>query len=267
MDGDTFRDHALPELFKLYEVTEEEVLKVVKDINVSKSSGMDDVSSFIVKEAFLILISKVTYMFNLSIQSSTFPKMWKLASVIPIPKAGNLTNVKNYRPISLLPLPGKILEKLIHCQLSNYLETESLLSEDQYGFRKGRSTIHSVAQLVNYVNKKMPTLAVYVDFKKALDCVQHPALLDKLSSLNVDRSVIKWIGSYLSNRKQRVLANNKYSSYQCITQGVPQGSVLGPLFYIIYANDISKVVKNCEIALYADDTALLVYKCMLLPVL
>ena len=250
------------DFFKLYEVTEQDVLKVIKEMNVSKSSGLDDISSFIIKEAFQLLVPEVTYMFNLSIKTATFPKLWKKALVIPIPKSGNLTNVKNYRPISLLPLPGKILEKLIHQQLSNYLESESLLTNAQHGFRKKRFTVHSVAQLITYVNKKMdtrmPTLAVYVDFKKAFDCVQHPVLLNKLSQLNIDRSVTDWIGSYLSEREQRVLANNNYSPFQEVTQGVPQGSVLGPLFYIIYANDISKVVKNCERALYADDTVLYV---------
>ena len=123
-----------------------------------------------------------------------------------------------------------------------------------------RSTVHSAAQLINYVNKKLdskvPTLAVYVDFRKAFDCVQHPVLLGKLADLNLDDSVISWVDSYLSNRQQRVLANETFFPFLPVSQGVPQGSVLGPLFYIIYANDISRIVKNCGIALYADDTVL-----------
>ena len=189
--------------FKLYDMTEQEVLKIIKEINISKSSGRDNVSSFIIKESFQILIPEVTYMFNLSVRTSIFPKAWKKALVIPIPKTGNLTNVKNYRPISLLPLPGKILEKLVHKQLSGYLESESLLSSAQHGFRKKHSTVHLVAQLTSYIDKKLdvkiPTLAVYVDFKKAFDCVQHPVLLDKLSKLNPECSVISWVSSYLSN--------------------------------------------------------------------
>ena len=100
------------------------------------------------------------------------------------------------------------------------------------------------------------TLATFIDFRKAFDCVQHPVLLDKLSNIDLDNKVVEWFESYLGDRKQRVLANNTYSSFQHVTQGVPQGSVLGPLFYIIYANDISKVIKYCNIALYADDTVL-----------
>ena len=241
-------------------IPEKDVYKVIKDINVSKSSGLDNISSFIVKEAFTALLTEVTFMYNLSIETSIFPCDWKRALVVPIPKAGNLTKVQNYRPISLLPLPGKILEKLVHGQLSTYLESEFLLSDKQHGFRKNHSTTHATAQFTNYVSKHMdsgvPTLAAYIDFKKAFDCVQHPVLLAKLAQFGLNRPGIEWVRSYLVGRKQKVFANNMYSSYQNVLQGVPQGSVLGPLFYIMYANDISKTVKNCEVALYADDTVL-----------
>ena len=237
-----------------------EVLNIVKSINVSKSSGIQDLSSFVLKEAFTALAPQITHMMNLSVQSSIFPAAWKEALVIPIPKAGNLTQVKNYRPISLLPLPGKIAEKLMHKQLVEFIEKNSLLTINQHGFRKQHSCIHSIAQLTSYVEKKMdmrmPTLAAFVDFRKAFDCVQHPILLEKLSNLGMNNSVVAWFASYLSNRKQRVLANNVYSSYQMVKQGVPQGSVLGPLFYILYANDIVDTIKHCKIALYADDTVL-----------
>ena len=118
----------------------------------------------------------------------------------------------------------------------------------------------TISQLTDFINKKMdsrtPTLAAFIDFRKAFDCVQHPVLLNKLSQLNLYDSVLEWTGSYLSNRDQRVFANGIYSSALTVTQGVPQGSVLGPLFYIIYANDLTQIIKNCHIALYADDTVL-----------
>ena len=171
----------------------DEVLNVVKNINVSKSSGLQNISSFLIKEAFTILIPQVTHMFNLTLATSIFPMAWKEALVIPIPKTGNLTLAKNYRPISLLPIPGKLLEKLMHKQLSNFIEENSLISDFQHGFRKQHSTIHSVAQLTNFVNIKMnaklPTLATFVDFRKAFDCVQHcvqhDVLLSKLSHLGI----------------------------------------------------------------------------------
>ena len=148
----------IPSLPVMNAVNKEEVLKIVKEINVSKSSGLEDIGSFVVKEAFTVLIAEVTYMYNLSISSAHFPDAWKQVTIIPLPKTGNLTMVKNYGPISLLPLPGKILEKLIHHQLSNFLEVDFLLDNNQHGFRKQHSTIHSVAQLTDYVSKKMDYL-------------------------------------------------------------------------------------------------------------
>ena len=148
----------------------------------------------------------------------------------------------------------------MHKQLTNYLEEKSLITSNQHGFRKNHSTVHSIAQLTTYINKKadvgLPTLAAFVDFRKAFDCVQHQILLDKLSELSINERVVKWFRSYLTHRKQRVLANNVYSVAQSITQGVPQGSVLGPLFYILYANDIVDRIKHCRLALYADDTVI-----------
>ena len=229
----------------LVDLREAEVLKVINNINVSKSSGLDNINSTVIKEAFKTLIREVTYMFNLSVRTAKFPDVWKKALVIPIPKTGNLTNVKNYRPISLLPLPGKILEKLVHQQLSYHLESQSLLAPEQHGFRRQHSTIHSVVQLTNFVSKKLdsrtPTLVAYIDFRKAFDCVQHAILISKLKALHLSQDTIAWITNYL--RQQRVLANGVCSSAQTISQGVPQGSVLGPILYIIYANELPK---NCQ---------------------
>ena len=199
-------------------------------------------------------------MYNLSIRTADYLKSWKKALVLPIPKKGDLTKIQNYRPISLLPLPGKVMEKLIHQNLSFYLENNSLLADEQHGFRRAHSMVHSIAQLTNYIyrhlDEKAPTLAVFIDFRKAFDCVQHPVLLEKLSAMNLDDRVIDWRQNYLTNRQQRVYANGYYSNYLDITQGVPQGSVLGPLFYIVYVNDLKNIVKKCKFAMYADDTVI-----------
>ena len=249
-----------PKLKEFDRLLEREILKVIREINVSKSSGIENLSSKVLKEAFTTLLPQLTFLYNLSLSSAIFPDQWKKALIIPIPKTGNLTKVQNYRPISLLPLPGKILEKLVHAQITRYLDENSLLTEKQHGFRKSHSTVHSVSQFVNYVNANLDvrrtTLAAFIDFRKAFDCVQHDILLEKLDGAGLHQSVVQWVRSYLNNRKQRVLANNVYSNFQTITQGVPQGSVLGPLFYILYANDLADLFVNCEVALYADDTVL-----------
>ena len=134
------------------------------------------------------------------------------------------------------------------------------MAEEQHGFRRNHSTIHAISQVTGYINTKMDaklaTAAVFIDFRKAFDCVQHPVLLGKLRDMGLGELVIDWINSYLSNRQQQVYANDSYSTHQNITQGVPQGSVLGLLFYIVYANDLAKTVKNCKISMYADDTVL-----------
>ena len=264
LDGDSTYIQASPYLnddipSKCFDrLTESEVYRVVREVNISKSSGIENVSSFVLKEAFSALAAEVTHMFNLSLQNASFPSQWKKALVVPIPKSGNLNNVQNYRPISLLPLPGKILEKSIHKQVSTFLDENSLLLDKQHGFRKSHSTLHSAAQLVNYVNTNLdcrrPTLAAYIDFRKAFDCVQHDLLIDKLRRMYLHPTVIDWIGSYLQGREQKVYANGVFSASKVVTQGVPQGSVLGPLFYIVYANDLSSLFNNCEFAMYADDT-------------
>ena len=260
LDNTSDGNNVIPSLDGFKKLREMEVLRIVKDINISKSSGLNNISSFIVKQAFIAILTPVTHMFNLSLQASTFPAPWKKATIVPIPKSGDLTLVQNYRPISLLPLPGKFLEKLVHSQLSEHLETNSLLTDKQHGFRRGHSTVHAIAQFTNHINTKldsgMPTLATYIDFRKAFDCVQHPTLLRKLAQLNFGNVIIDWVRSYLDSREQRVYANNNYSPYMTVLQGVPQGSVLGPLFYIVYANDLVNTVKHCKVALYADDTVL-----------
>ena len=129
-------------------------------------------------------------MYNLSIRTSRFLHDLEKALVILIPKTGNLTKVQNFRPISLLPLPGKILKKLVHGQLSSYLESEFLLSDKQHGFRKNHSTTHATTQFTNYVSRHMDS--AYINFKKVFDCVQHPVLLSKLAQFKLDNSVIRW---------------------------------------------------------------------------
>ena len=173
-----------PEPLKLEHITQARVKSLIKQLKTSKSSGIEDMKTFLVKDALLSLTYQLTWMMNNSIESGTFPKGLKEATVVPIPKNGNLNEVGNYRPISLLPIPGKILEKIVHRQIEFHLEENQILDEHQYGFRKNCSTIQAIAELTNSIhtgfNNGKKTVALFIDFKKAFDCVQHPILMHKL---------------------------------------------------------------------------------------
>ena len=246
--------------FKMAKIHQMEISKLISTINTSKSSGLTDLSTKLVKDGLKALVHQFNFLCNLSLETEVFPAKWKKALVIPIPKTGDKKEVSNYRPISLLPLPGKLLEKLVHTQLSFHLEQEDLLNDSQFGFRRSRSTAQAAERFLDQVyrniNNSRLTASIFIDFRKAFDCVQHTILLEKLKHQNLDNSVLGWVQNYLSGRQQRTLANNVYSEYETVLQGVPQGSVLGPLLYIIYANDIKKRIKHSGFTFYADDTVI-----------
>ena len=164
----------------------EEVHNLCKDINISKSSAIETLASKILKDAFIVLTLQLVYMFNLSFVKNIFPKKWKTATVVPLFKGGNHKDVSNYRPISLLPLPGKILEKIVHKKLSRYLELNELLCDVQCGFRKERSTVHSIVSLTDSlleaINNNETCMAIFIDFKKAFDTINHNSLLISLNN-------------------------------------------------------------------------------------
>ena len=194
---------------------------------------------------------------NCSLNEGIFPSQLKVAKVIPIHKGGTKTDVANYRPISLLSTFSKIYEKVMRARLTNFLETYDILYEMQYGFRKGRSCEHAllVAQneLLSNLSKKQITMLLLIDFSKAFDMVDHEILLKKLQHYGIRGNALNWIKSYLSNRMQFVSINGKNSTTKNLTHGVPQGSILGPLFFIIYINDIPEIHAISKFILYADD--------------
>ena len=230
------------------------------NINIYKSSAIQNISSKILKEALLGLIPQLTYVFNLSLTKGIFPQKWKTAIVIPLPKGGDRTDVNNTRPISLLPLPGKLLERLVHSRVWKYLEAHKLINDRQHGFRAGHSTTATVSTIVDSLleaaNKKQHSLAVYIDFRKAFDTVNHRILLQKLDMLGIKDNCLQWFKDYLTLRKQRTFANNCMSESAVIKCGVPQGSILGPTLFLLHVNDISDAVEQCQTLMYADDTVL-----------
>ena len=239
------------------------VLDVVKIIDVNKSSSIEHLNSNMLKKAFTILLIQLTHLFNCSLGSSIFPDEWKLGKIIPIPKSKVMKYVTNWRPISLLSLPGKLLEKLVHKQLVWYLRYNNLLSEQQHGFISRKSTSTAIQDFMYYVtnqiNKYNMCSGIYIDLSKAFDSLNHSILLHKLKNYGIIGNSASWFASYLNNRQQKTLFNGKESCLSTIFSGVPQGSTLGPLLYILYVNDCFGKVLNVDsnVIMYADDTVLL----------
>lgn len=199
--------------------------------------------------------------FNKFIISGIYPDHWKQSIMVPIPKNSNPLYLNNLRPISLLPLPGKLFEKIIHTRLSNYFENNSLFCKNQGGFRRGMDTTHTIYELVDYVNngfnlKKNFCLAAFADLAKAFDSLDRSLLLKKLYLYGIRGCFLKLLTNYLTNRRQQVNLSGKLSDLKPINCGVPQGSILGPLLFIIFINDLPVHNFNCQILIYAADTVL-----------
>ena len=237
-----------------------EVMKYLQEIDTTKASAVPNLASKILKPAFIKLVDQLTFIFNLCFAANTFPGDWKIATIVPLPKEGDLSQCTNYRPISLLPMPGKILEHIIHNRISTFCEENTILNENQGGFRKNHSTISTVASftdnLYEALNNKEISIATFIDFSKAFDTVNHKILLQKMSKIGVKGNTKFLLQNYLENRTQTTCINGVDSDPAIISCGVPQGSVLGPLLFLIYINDLCNVIQNCSSYLYADDTVI-----------
>ena len=244
--------------FRFMPIPVENVLKTLRQLNISKGAGLDKIPAKMLRIAADIIAPSLTYIFNLSISTGVFVDDWKDARVIPIYKEGDRRNLGNYRPISILPIVSKVFEKEIFKQFYKHLNDNMLVSKFQSGFRPGHSTITTLLQMCdnwyeNMDNGKL-TGVVFIDIRKAFDSIDHSILLKKLAYYGVSQVEFTWFQSYLANRQQQCQVNNSLSDKREIICGVPQGSILGPLLFLIYINDLPNCLTKTTPCLYADDS-------------
>ena len=241
------------------------VMKYINDLASKSSCGPDKISSILLKRLANYIVTPLTVMINQSLCTGTFPDKLKLAKVIPLYKKGDNHVFDNYRPISLLSTVSKIFEKVVFIQVYDYFCAHQLFYENQYGFRKCHSTELAALELVDRLFKhlddgKIP-VSVFLDLSKAFDTLNHAILMDKLKYYGLNETSLNWFRSYLHDRYQYTEYNGTCSDVINLTTGVPQGSILGPLLFIIYMNDIHVATSNFKAILYADDTNLLSPMC------
>jgi hypothetical protein len=241
-------------------IDELEVFNILNNLDVSKACGFDNISNKILKLCAATIFKPFTRLINTSLSLGQYPTCWKMGNVIPLFKKNNRQCRSNYRPISLLVSLSKICEKVVFVRLYNFLDNKGYFYRFQSGFRSGDSTVMQLSYIVDKIYKALEkgreVRAVFLDISKAFDRVWHRGLLAKLKSLGVNGPMLIWFESYLSDRKQRVVIDGECSDWQNIQAGVPQGSVLGPLLFLIYINDIVNNIST-ECFLFADDSLLL----------
>ena len=234
-------------------------MDILKSLDISKATGPDEISTRLLKEAAPSIYKPLTKLFNLSLSQKQFPSIWKEAHVTPLHKKGEENLCNNYRPISLLSCTGKIMERVIFKHVFNFFRDNLVISANQSGFMPGDSTVNQLLSLYHEfslaVDQQKEVRIVFLDISKAFDKVWHKGLLYKLEKSGVTGNLLSWFNDYLHDRKQRVVLHGQSSSWGTINAGVPQGSVLGPLLFLIYINDIVNVV-NSNAKLFADDTSL-----------
>ena len=240
------------------EISETEILKLLHGLSASKASGMDQISARILKIASHVIVPSLTSIFNQSIRTGIFPTDWKSARVTPIHKSGERCKMSNYRPISVISIVARIMEKLIHNQIYEYLIKSNLLSTSQHGFRPLHSTCTALLDITNrwYQNMDIGQLTgvVFLDLRKAFDTVNHEILLKKLNIYGIRGTALLWLRSYLTDRTQYCRINGQMSNPLTVINGIPQGSALGPLLFLIYINDLPKCLEHATASMFADDT-------------
>ncbi len=248
--------------FKFKPVSVNQICKLLSGLNTSKAHGVDGIVARSLKTAAKELAFPLATIFNYSLCTGTIPGEWKQAQVTPVFKDGSRQDTSNYRPISVIPLCMKVFEKVVHAQLYDHISRNNLLNQFQSGFRPGYSTATALTDVSDYFydQRRLGNMsgAIYLDLKKAFDTVDPDILLQKLFAIGIQETEFQWFKCYFANRSQSVSVNGASSSTLPIECGVPQGSILGPLLFTLYINDLPEVTKHSKVVLYADDTALFV---------
>ena len=207
---------------------------------------MDNIDTYVLKLMIDYILPAVTHIVNLSIQKSEFPSQYKIAKVIPLLKKGDPLEPKNYRPVAILPILSKVIERVIFMQIVDYMNTMEYFHPNHHGFRAHHSTSTAMIQMydswVQAVDKGELAGVCMLDMSAAFDVVDHEILLSKLETYGFDVEALKWMENYLSGRTQTVYIDGSFSSYLPVEVGVPQGSILGPLCYVLFTNDLPETV-------------------------
>lgn len=248
-----------------------EIKSITKTLRPFKAPGLDNIPNILLKKLPDAGYEFLATIFNSCLKIGYFPRLWKKSKIIPILKPGKDPTISSsYRPISLLSTLCKLLEYIIHNRISSFIDENNILINEQFGFRRQHSTVHQIHRIMNYIktnrSHKKSTGMILIDLERAFDTVWINGLLHKLYSYNCPMFIIKILQSYLKNRQFQVSILNAYSSFFDIPAGVPQGSVLSPILFNLYINDIPKD-PNCEIALFADDTAIYTSDELFAPIL
>jgi hypothetical protein len=243
-----------------------ELEKIIKSIRTKNAHGYNEISVNILKWSAPFISSPLTYIFNKSLELGSFPSRLKYSTVIPVFKAGDRLKMSNFKPISLLICFSKIFEKIIYARIYAHVVLNQILANEQYGFRNSLSTDNAsytlIHEILSAMNNKHIVGGIFCDLSKAFDCINHRILLSKLEYYGMRGTFGALIKSYLTERYQRVAIKDKtntinYSNWELVKHGVPHGSILGPLFFLLYINNLPTVTaKSAKFVLYAEDTSL-----------
>ena len=243
----------------IFQITPNQVRDILQILKVGKASGSDYISHQMLKKTCDTVCVPLALLFNISLSKAEYPTQWKIAIVMPLFKNGDKTLASNYRPIALLSTVGKVFEKLVFKKVFNYLFSNGLIYKFQSGFMPGHSTVHQLIEIYYRICMSLDdhctTFLIFCDISKAFDRVWHLGLLLKLKAYGINGKLYDWFESYISDRRQSVFIGNVKSSLQLTNAGVPQGSVLGPLLFLLYVNDIADNLISLS-RLFADDTSL-----------